>query len=469
MTIKKRMAIISSYFEGESYGLLGPQMAATIIEQNTDYDCIVIAVTRDDDKSLIKKFLTDYFGNEKALVGFSSLSGREDLFAFAGELKHEGAITILAGPQSYPDYVGEIDWKEHPHRFKGLSDCFTLSLRGPAEQAIPLLKNINDEKAWNFVPGIAVMGKEGLIIDNAEMGWDEAFLKSVDWNSLYRVGAEGLSPVKVTIGQVLQQIGCPHAGRGRLVEIDYPEPLRRIKKEKIAILSKGCSFCDVARDKGFYGELGMETVLSQITGLPELGDNRKIPFELINENPLFTLPQLLKEAENSAIRMSQINLILRADYFLKGEDRLRESLKIAGEMGMRIVVSSMGFEAFDDTLLTNFNKGVDVGMNLKAINLMRRLKEEFPDQWGYSYREGSIHGFIHPTPWDSDETAFNTQRNIAVYGLERDILPPHSTPLIIHHACALADWIREIEKREGIKYKRHGTIIGWWDSSGVND
>ena len=54
------------------------------------------------------------------------------------------------------------------------------------------------------------------------------------------------------------------------------------------------------------------------------------------------------------------------------------------------------------------------------------------------------------------------------YGLEFDILPQHSTPLIIHHACALADWIRDVEKREGIKYKRHGTILGWWDH-GAND
>jgi hypothetical protein len=467
MTTKKRMAIISSYFEGESYGLLGPQMAATIIEQNTDYECIVIAVTRDDDKSLIKKFFSEYFGNETTMVGFSSLSGREDLFAFAKELKDEGAITILAGPQAYPDYIGEVEWPTYPHRFKGLSNSFTLSLRGPAEQAIPLLKNFTDKKAWDSIPGITLMDKEGIIIDNTETGWNEAFLKSMNWNNLYKMTNEGLVPVKITTGQVLQQIGCPHAGRGRLVEIDYPEPLRRTKKEKVAILSKGCSFCDVARDKGFYGELGMETVLAQIAGLPELEENRKIPFELINENPLFTLSHLLKEANGRGIRMSQINLILRGDYFLKGESRLRESLKIAGEIGVRIVVSSMGFEAFDDTLLANFNKGIDVETNLKAITLMRQLKEEFPGQWGYSNREGSIHGFIHPTPWDSDETAFNTQRNIAVYGLERDILPPHSTPLIIHHACALADWTREVEKREGIIYKRHGTIIGWWDSTGV--
>jgi hypothetical protein len=59
------MAIISSYFKDESYGLLGPQIAATIIEENTDYDCIVIAVARDDDKSLIKSFLYDYFRKER--------------------------------------------------------------------------------------------------------------------------------------------------------------------------------------------------------------------------------------------------------------------------------------------------------------------------------------------------------------------------------------------------------------------
>jgi len=218
----------------------------------------------------------------------------------------------------------------------------------------------------------------------------------------------------------------------------------------------------VATDKGFYGELGLDTVLNQISCLPELESGRKIPFELINENPLFSLPRLLKEAKKNNISLSQINLILRADYFLKGEGRLRESLLTAGETGMHILISSMGFEAFDDTLLLNFNKGIDVETNLRAIRLMRDLKNEFGDVWGYSRAEGAVHGFIHPTPWDSNETDLNTRRNIAIYGLERDILPSHSTPLIIHHACALADWIRELEDREGIKYKRHGSIIGWW-------
>jgi hypothetical protein len=82
---------------------------------------------------------------------------------------------------------------------------------------------------------------------------------------------------------------------------------------------------------------------------------------------------------------------------------------------------------------------------------------------GYSSREGANHGFIHPTPWDTRETSANIQKNISLYGLQNDILPPHSTPLIIQHASGLGDWIREIEQREGLWFKRYGSIIGWWD------
>ena len=102
----KKMAIIASFFKDETYGLLGPQMAATVIQKNSSYDCIVIAVTREDDKASIKKALADYFGKERPVIGFSALSGREDLFSLARELKTEGAVTILAGPQANVDFIG---------------------------------------------------------------------------------------------------------------------------------------------------------------------------------------------------------------------------------------------------------------------------------------------------------------------------------------------------------------------------
>jgi hypothetical protein len=132
-------------------------------------------------------------------------------------------------------------------------------------------------------------------------------------------------------------------------------------------------------------------------------------------------------------------------------------------MGASILMPSMGFEAFDDRLLTHFHKVIEVRTNIKAIGVMRQLKTAFPRQWNYSRTEGAIHGFIHPTPWDTAESWANTQKTISIHGLNKDILPAHSTPLIIHHASALGDWIRMVEDKAGIQFPRYGSVIGWWE------
>ena len=458
---QKKMAIIASYFSGESYGLLGPQIAATIIQNNTPYECMTIAVTRDDDKDLLKKALSKYFQNQRPIIGFSTLSGREDLFTFAKELKDDGATTILAGPQADVDYLGEKGWQNHPHRFSGLRNNFTYALAGPAEQLVHLLETL-DDGGWRKTEGLLFHEEDGHITQNPRAAWDEQYLKAVTWDNLYRLDEERLTPLRITTAQVLQQIGCPYAARSGEVVLEYPSFLKEREKLPVRLPLKGCSFCDVAIDKGFYGALSMETVTSQIQSLPEVGDGRKIPFELINENPLPSLPRLLQEIKDQEIKVSQINLIMRADWFIKGEMRLREALKQTDDMGVRILLTSIGFESFDDKILSSLNKGVTVEINLEAIRLMRQLKEDFRDCWGYSNAEGAIHGFIHPTPWDTRETEMNTQRTIGMYALPNDILPPHSTPLIIHHASFLGDWIREIEEREGIQFRRYGSVIGWW-------
>jgi CRISPR/Cas system-associated protein Cas10 (large subunit of type III CRISPR-Cas system) len=247
------------------------------------------------------------------------------------------------------------------------------------------------------------------------------------------------------------------------LEIDYPVSISEGQGKRIKLSLKGCSFCDVAADKGFFGKLDRETVISQIHCLPEAEDGRKIPFELINESPLPTLPDLLKAVSSRGIKLSQINLTLRADWLVAGIQHLTETLRMAAEMGVYVLLSSIGFESFDDTLLKNLNKGLSAKENVDAIRHIRQLKEKFRHQLGYSTQEGAIHGFIHPTPWDTQETAANIQKNIVLYGLQNDILPPHSTPLIIHHASGLGDWIREIEGRERLRFKRLGSIIGWWD------
>ncbi|MGB9440918.1 MAG: hypothetical protein WCB15_23455 [Desulfobacterales bacterium] len=459
----KQMAIIASYFKDETYGLLGPQMAATIIQDHTPYDCIVIAVTREDDKATIKKVLAKLFEAQRPVVGFSTLSGREDLFALAKELRAEGAVTILAGPQADVDFLGEKGWQGHPHRFQGLSENFDFGLHGPAEQAICLVNrlDINDRSE---IPGLLYKDPDGTIIQNSQKQWNQDYLGKVRWDNIYIVGKNDLTRLKIEMGQVLQHIGCPHAARTRKMAIDYPASISGKQGQRIEVGLNGCSFCDVAVDKGFYGSLDMQTVLSQISCLPQAQDGRKIPFELINENPLPTLPELLREVARRDEKLTQINLTLRADYFIAGAKHLRDALGVAGKLGIYILLSSIGFESFDDAILRNLNKGLTVEKNLQAIRLLRQLKEEYPHQLGYSSKEGAIHGFIHPTPWDTKEISARIQQTISIYGLPNDILPPHSTPLIIHHASGLGDWIREIEQREGLWFKRYGSIIGWWEA-----
>jgi len=458
---RKKMVIISGYVDGESYGLLGPQMAATIIEENTQYDCIVIAVTREDDKSVLKGAINEFLSNDDCLVGFSCLNGREDLFSFAKELTEEGWFTILAGPQANVDYIGEANHFKYEHRFKGLSSHFSIALHGPAEQAVSLLNNMNTNQMYE-TPGLIYRDKNGKIIQNPKKSWDEKFLSTVRWDNIYRLHEQSLMSMEITTGQILQQIGCPYASYDQEVEIDYAVFLDNGRGLKIPVKSRGCSFCDVAVDKGFHGMLKTETVIDQIRKLPEMLDGRKIPFELINENPLPGLPALLDAMLEQEIALSQINLILRADWLVSSEKYLRISLEKARQMRLVIILSSVGFESFNDRILKNLNKGTDLQTNIKAVQLMRQMKKEFPFQLGYSKRDGAVHGFIHPTPWDSDEIMTGINKVINMYNLAYDILPPHSIPLIIHHASTLGNVIREIEVREDVKFKRFDSVIGWW-------
>jgi hypothetical protein len=425
----KKMAIITSYFKGETYGLYGA------------CECIVIAVAREDDKATLKAILTDYFAAQRPIIGFSALSGREDLFSLAAELKAEGAITILAGPQANVDFSGEKGWRDQPHRFKGLWESFSYALQGPAEQVIPLLSRLNTTDALS-VPGLLVANADGTIRQNAPKIWEPNYLGKVRWDNIYIPAKNGLTPLNIRTGQVLQHIGCPHAARRTEPRIDYPVSIDVGLEKTIRLRLRGCSFCDVAVDKGFHGTLDTETVIEQICCLPS---------------------DLLDAVHSRDLGISQINFTLRADGLISGIRHLQALLAATARRGIFVLLSSIGFESFDDRILRNLNKRLSVAENLQAIRLMRDLKNEFGDAFGYSSRERANHGFIHPTAWDTEETAAEIQKTIFLYGLQNDILPPHSTPLIIHHASGLADWIREIERRERIWFKRYGTVIGWWD------
>ncbi|MCX6012756.1 MAG: hypothetical protein NTV30_04980 [Chloroflexi bacterium] len=402
---RKKMVIVSNYsFEKDNYGLLGPQLAATVIQDNTEYDCIVLALGRTYDKELVKSSILKVSESIETVIGFSQLGERIDLWNLAKELKELGATTILGGPQADVDYIGEVGWQRHGHRFQGLSEHFTFAIHGPVEQIIPFLKG--EQTEYQKLSG-SVCLVNNLYCINPRNKWDEKYLKRVNWNNLFHITERGIEKLGVTNVQVLQQIGCPYASKNISVEIDYPSNIHNepfLKKGRIGIQCSGCSFCDVARDKGFSVKLTMETVLAQIMNIPDSADGRKIPFELINENPFPGMVELLSSLENEHIKISQINLVTRADWLDRGDDHLREALKMAKKTNVKLLMSGIGFESFSNTILKNLNKGYTVETNIDAIKLLRQLKKEFPDNFLYEARDGAIHGFIHPTPWDTADT-----------------------------------------------------------------
>jgi hypothetical protein len=186
---------------------------------------------------------------------------------------------------------------------------------------------------------------------------------------------------------------------------------------------------------------------------------------LNNENALPGLPGLITGCYERNLALSRIHLTLRADWLVRSESHLRQALHLARRHRMQILLSSVGLESFDDRILFHLNKGLSVDTNLAAILLMRQLKKEFPFQWLYSRNDGANHGLIHPTPWDTPDTDIANRKRIREWGLDADILPAQSIPLIIHHHSGLADWIRRIEGIENIRFSRYVSVIGWWPES----
>ncbi|NWG04620.1 MAG: hypothetical protein HXY44_17345, partial [Syntrophaceae bacterium] len=231
---------------------------------------------------------------------------------------------------------------------------------------------------------------------------------------------------------------------------------------EIKVRSEGCIFCDVSRDKGYHGSLEMDRVLAQMEGLPEV-EGRKIPFELIDEYPIRPLGKLLEVTERHRIRLSQINLVCRVDDINAHASDLSEILSLAQRQDLKIMFASIGFESFSDRLLHYFCKGITMMDITKCVQTLRHLKDQFGGHFLYRRDEGANHGFIRPTPWDDGETMAEMDRTIFLNRFFEDILPEHSTPLIIHHASYLGEWIRQIESSTGIFFSRDGTWIEWWN------
>jgi hypothetical protein len=435
--------IIFTHHTGEPHGILGAQVAATFLHRKLSIPSIVVGIERDFSKERLLHFIDEYYAGKEKVIAFSHLCGRIDIIELIREIKQKGFITILGGPQARMDYDGEPNSDLYPHPFRGLKSIVDIAFQGPVDHL----------RSEHFRLRSTLL----------EYSWTNDIFLEVDWSNIYTF-SDTLKKIEVRLGQVLNAIGCPYASKHQTITLPPPINLQGTVIPELEVLSEGCIFCDVSRDKGYHGPIERDMVLTQIVGLPE-ADGRKIPFELIDEYPIRFLGKLLEDVERCKINLAQINLVCRVDDINTHASELEEILSLARRQDTKIMFSSIGFESFCDRLLYFFCKGIAVADIVKCVETLRRLKDRFKDHFLYRRDEGANHGFIRPTPWDDSETLQEIDRNIFLHRLFEDILPEHSTPLIIHHASYLGNWIRKIELETGITFSRQGTWIEWWNPS----
>jgi hypothetical protein len=435
--------IIFTHHTGEPHGILGAQVAATFLQQKLSIPSIVVGIERNFSKEPLVHFIDQYYAGKEKIIAFSHLCGRKDLIGLIHEMKQRGFITILGGPQARQDYEGEPDVNQYPNRFKGLKSIVDLAFHGPVDSFQIGHQNLT-----------------GRVIRHL---WAKDIFLEVDWSNIYTF-SDNPKKLEIQLGQVLNSIGCPYANRFQRVILPPPKNLQERNIPKLEVQSEGCIFCDVSRDKGYHGLIERDKVITQIVGLPEV-DGRKIPFELIDEYPIHFLGKLLEDTERFDIKLSQINLVCRVDDINAHTSELVEILAIARRLDVKIMFASIGFESFNNRLLQYLCKGITMDDILKCVEILRRIKDQFGKHLLYRRDEGANHGFIRPTPWDDSEILQEIDTNIFLHKFYEDILPEHSTPLIIHHASNLGDWIRQIESMTGITFSRDGTWIEWWNPS----
>jgi hypothetical protein len=435
--------IILTHHTGEPHGILGAQVAATFIERRLSVPSIVLGIERNFSKERLMGFIEEYYAGKEKIIAFSHLCGRKDLLGLIPMLKQEGFITLLGGPQARQDYEGEPETEAHPHRFKGLESIVDIAFQGPVDR-------LQSED----------LGRKGALLEHP---WGKDVFLEVDWSNLFTF-SDCLKKLDVRTGQVLNAIGCPYSSKLQAIPLPPPILLQEKGVPELQVQSEGCIFCDVARDKGYHGPVGSDRVIEQMAMLPDL-EGRKIPFELIDEYPIRSLRKLLEETEKNKIKLSQINLVCRVDDINAHAPDLEDILPLAQSQDVKIMFASIGFESFSDRLLQYFGKGITLADIVRCVETLRQFKARFGSRFLYRRDEGANHGFIHPTPWDDPETMREMNTTIFLHRFFDDILPEHSTPLIIHHASFLGDWIRQIESMTDITFSRDGTWIEWWDPS----
>ncbi len=466
MPSKRKNLIINRHASLEySNGILGPQAAATAISNYTNDLCKVYAFNPKEPQvyEMLTAIKEEYKPSETN-IGIGGLCCYDkEYYELIRELRNEGYLVYLGGPEAMPNYLGEPDVNINPHRFKGWKKLFEFAVQGDVAYLFPFIDQLNSGiKTSNYPSGILhanhAHNTPKLSIFNI------GSILNVDWNNLWALDNEIFSPIgQIKYGQVLGQVGCPYTKFKSKMPIPTFGKMSLVEKTT-KLYAEGCSFCSVAVDKGKQKHFTIEQVVKQIENLPD-ADGKKIYFEYIDELPFPTLKNVFPILKEKQIKLDGVRILTRADWFIQSEKVIRKVLEEARAVDTKITLFCMGFESFDEKVLRGLTKGTTVEDNLKAIDLMRKLKQDFPDNWSYSPQDKyTKHGYIAPTPWHTTETLQEELELMKREGLFEDVYGREAHNVLeIHHATGLGNMIRSLEDEHGLRFNRNGLLIEWAD------
>lgn len=418
------------------------QLAATIVSKYSDHRSNVIEVDFDDKvtaDSLVTR-IRDDLGFNDPIFAFSLLnsSSAADFLFLSRQLKQRGYKTFVAGAEIDYVYLPEVRHREYEHRFQGNTTEFDFLFEGPAEHIIPVLDDIQARKEYAGRPGVTTVRDSEVVRGNRPQYCIDKLVE-VDWENLL-ILSDGINKREIQSGVVLAQRGCPYGSRSKLLAIDPPIGIDLPFYE---IQTKGCSFCH-------YGgplTIPLKHVLSQIRNIPLA--NGKRTFYLSHQYPFPILPELIEQAED----VGTIYLMSLPGFIRNHTDRVRSTIMRAQEKGITLNMSCIGFESFTQNVLRNLNKDTSVEQNMKEIEIMLDLEDNFPN---FNITPG-CHGLIAPTPW---HTSDDLAREFALL-IEKDWMKRiyggaiFMRQLRITHTGDLSNWIRYVEENARVTYKRN--------------
>lgn len=203
--------------------------------------------------------------------------------------------------------------------------------------------------------------------------------------------------------------GCPYRGDA-MAALDLPPA-----EDGQVLASQGCAFCFMGGD--YQKRPDAEVVASLVAQAVHLTADPAIE-ELVLADQ-FSYPYLralMYAARDAGVRTGVRWLFAaRCDAFLRTERVVRGAVEAAAECGYVLELYLAGFEAFSDTDLRRYNKGITVDEQLRAVDTMRALAAEFPDAFDYKRARG--HSLILWNPWTTPESLLETAENLRTHGL----------------------------------------------------